>query len=122
MIGALHVRSVMNVTIPMISVLTVVDVTMSSMTVITAAIAADVPNVWNTAVNVIGVWIVVSMKDRIVQNAETVFSMPVTSAQDVSNVITVSANGVISADCAQTVPKRITVPSVMHAEVMSGFV
>ena len=122
MIGALHVRSVMNVTIPMISVLTAVDVTMSSMTVITAAIAADVPNVWNTAVNVIGVWIVVSMKDRIVRNAVTVLSMPVTSAQDVPNVITVSANGVISADCAQTVPKRITVPSVMHAEVMSGFV
>ena len=66
MIGVLPVKSVMNVMIPMRSVLIVTDVTMSSMIVITAAIVADAPNVWNTAANVIGVWIVVSMKGHIV--------------------------------------------------------
>ena len=66
MIGVLPVRFVMNAMIPMRSVLTVTDVTMSSMIEITAAIVADAPNVWSTAANVIGVWIVVLMKGHIV--------------------------------------------------------
>ena len=122
MIGVLPVKSVMNVMIPMRSVLIVTDVTMSSMIVITAAIVADAPNVWNTAANVIGVWTAVSMKDHTAWNAETALLMQAISVRNAASVTIASVNGVTSAECVRTAPRRITVQIVMHAEVMCGFV